>query len=748
MRKKLATYVRLLLLLMAVCLMAPAPAQSPIGTWATDQRQLPVFRYTGKIPYACTTADGQKINLPADPWFLLGNYKLTGFVYTSGTYELYSFDRAWGKLNQSQHTKAVCVVNKIQYNLTGLDSPIACTARKEFGTGFARFTYTLPGGISIVRTLSVAPSASINTGLSAVFIHVDIKNNGPKPVAVDYTEQVAASYVQLQRSPWVRYTARGHMPQAGLSTVRFTPRSAYGQAVGRETASLIDYYPPLLYQYTNQPCHYAQYAADSTTVRSEATFRRDIDAGVSATVQLTTGWAYDANVSQVLVATRQQWAHLDTEPTFRDQWAKKLPAFVAEKDSILKREMIWNAYTLEAMAKYNAYFGETVIPQGMNYDFQWGLTASSRDLLFLSLPTAHYNPALAKSIIRFVAKMMRPSGQFDYLLRGFGYADMLGMNPSDLQLDFFWAVASYIKTTGDYGILTEQTDFYPKGAGRATVLAKLERGFVYLRDDIGVGPHGLIRVLNADWNDQVWANYNMREYYGRAESHYNSALALYTMTGLSEVLTKLPPSFPADERANVGRLTKNMGMLRAKQLTAFMTDLGDRVFPRRIYYSDTLAWGNTFMHAESVAMTLLVPELSAARKQRLVDASWQRLVAGEVLGPRLSDQPIGDKVIAKGNRENAGVWPFTSSLMALGYAQVDTDKAWALLRMTSFHNFSTRYPTYWAGQWTNLDATNSSLAAYPGLPDNPGGMWNSFPAYCANIHAMPLFVYYTLTTAP
>ena len=61
-----------------------------IGFWEEDAAGLPCFEYTGKLPYIAPVDKGQHIKLPDDPWFLLGNYRLTLFSHVSGRYELIS----------------------------------------------------------------------------------------------------------------------------------------------------------------------------------------------------------------------------------------------------------------------------------------------------------------------------------------------------------------------------------------------------------------------------------------------------------------------------------------------------------------------------------------------------------------------------------------------------------------------------------------------------------------------------------
>jgi len=481
-------------------------------------------------------------------------------------------------------------------------------------------------------------------------------------------------------------------------------------------------------------------------ITSAVIFRRTLKSNEKTNIRLVTGWEYDTNFQNNLLTTNRLLLNSAGDPGFREKWAGILPVFKDEKDSVLRREMAWNAYNLEAMAKYNSYFDETFISQGMAYDFQWGMTGATRDLLFFSLPVSYYNPALAKSIIRLVSKNMLPSGELPYALKGFALNTNEGFSPSDFQLDFFWAVANYLKVTADFSILNETSSYYPKGSSEPDLISKLEKAFVYLRDEINAGSHGIIRLLNSDWNDQIWSNYSLSIHYWVAESHYNSALALYSLNELLNAFSLLPQNFNANQKLRIEKLTKDIQLFRTQQLKAFMQDMGERIFPRRVYINNDIVMGNDFMHSETVGITLLIPELGKERKTKLMEEAEKRLLNGELLGPRLSDIPIEkDKNFLKGTRENAGVWCFTGAIMTLGFAEVDESKALKMLKMKTFNNAAINYPNYWSGQWTNPDCTNSSLAKYPGLPDdNQFSPCIKFPAYCSHAHSWPLYLYYKL----
>ena len=114
-----------------------------VGKWNYDSKKLPYFEYQGNRPYKCTLKNGKPVKLPNDPWFLLGNYRLTLFTHVSGEYELISGERAWARINQDNRKNSgknhtIIQINEKQYKLTGLDSPVVNNefTKKTFGCGF------------------------------------------------------------------------------------------------------------------------------------------------------------------------------------------------------------------------------------------------------------------------------------------------------------------------------------------------------------------------------------------------------------------------------------------------------------------------------------------------------------------------------------------------------------------------------------------------------------------------------------
>lgn len=192
---------------------------------------------------------------------------------------------------------------------------------------------------------------------------------------------------------------------------------------------------------------------------------------------------------------------------------------------------------MEASAKYSDYYKETFIPQGTVYSYHYGDNISNRDHLQAALPACYSNPELAKSCIRYVIKHSEVDGEIKRGNSGYGYTPPSIYKESDEQLYFFNTLSEYLLITKDYKFLNEKVTCYPAEDGKSdTVLHLLKKYFIYLRDEIGIGPHGLVKMLNSDWSDSFFHEYSPNRYSWSAESHLNSVMVLAVFPKLIEVL--------------------------------------------------------------------------------------------------------------------------------------------------------------------------------------------------------------------
>lgn len=721
-----------------------------LGDWQEDSGGLPAYRYTGPVPVPLPQAISREY-LPQDPYFLLGNYRLTLFAHASGHFQLLSGERAWGRLNQGEDpwsgaNDAVVEVSGSRTQLVGLRAPAAQKAQKLFGIGFADYRYEPISGVEVRRTLSVLPSAKPGDGTSAFVLSVHLHNSGDKPLNLTYTERVQAKYAQLfavwdadrdlvhyEGTPtqdpaqaWCDFHAREPKPllfSRGGRMARFEgmPPSLFVRLVpamnGIKAAHISDTDPA---------------SANWLGVRAEAT----LAPGEEKILQFLVGYAFRNEDISHAADTLTAALSKDPGPQFRDRWKSVVPAFSEERDPELRREMRWNVGALEQMATWREYYGETVVPQGTVYDYEWGNMASSRDLAQHALPLCTTNPALARSVLRYIMKRTIADGEIKLDDLGFGWAPASGRMTSDQQLYFFLLLNEYLRKTNDATILTESVAYYPRElAAKRTGLDHVRDAFLYLRDRIGTGPHGLVKLWNSDWNDMFyfWPTSQPYNYiFESSESLMNTTMAVVILSDLAQTL-KTHSNTP-----EAGELASAVTQFRESVLHALIRDWGEAAFSKRMYFQGR-AVGADDMWLEPQGFALQIAEVPVERKRALYAAMQSRLMKGEAMGPKQMEKPVQHLSTPAGTRENGGFWYALTGPVVLGLAGFDRDAAEAMLRQMTFANFSRRFPQYWTGQWSASDSLDSASVATQGL--------SLFRPPCAHPHAWPLYCYLKLREA-
>jgi cellobiose phosphorylase len=726
-------------------------ADKRIGEWSDDAAGLPCYRYLGPLPFVSPSSKISAEYLPEDPHFLLGNYRLTLFVHASGHYQILSGERAWGRLNQGPTTwsgsnGAAVEVAGQRVELVGVDRPAAQQAQKRFGVGYAQYRYAPLPGLEVERTLSVLPSAKPREGSSAFVVTVRLKNAGNQPSEAAYSEYAGAAYAQIF-AEWdtnrnvVRYSNQvvREARQIRCITHAQEPRPLLFSRGGR--MSPLEGAPPSLFVRllpapgTLEPTLTAEKDSaglDRLGVRGVCS----LAAGHEAVFHFIVGYAFAEAEIDSLAARLTAAMGNSSAPYFQQAWSRVLPAFNGEKDAELRRELRWNVAVLEQMATYREYYDETAVPQGTDYDYKWGLMASSRDLAQHALPLCHTNPALARSVLRFIMKRTLPDGEIKLDDFGFGWAPHGGRLTSDQQLYFFLLLNEYLRATGDRTILTEEISYYPaERAGKGTGLEHVRDAFLFLRERIGVGRHGLMKLWNSDWNDMFFfwpttAPYN--DIFDTSESHMNTAMAVVILGDLASTLERLGMAGGAEEAQLTSALRAHREELRA----AFMRDWGTRPFPRRMYFQGGQAVGENEMWLEPQGFTLLIPEVSAERKRALFHELQERLLKGEAMGAKQIEKPILHLETPPGSREDGGFWYALNGPLILGVAGFAPEEAEKLLRRMTFANFHRHFPNYWTGQWSAADSLDSASLPTEGL--------SNMVACCAHAHAWPLYCYLRL----
>lgn len=154
---------------------------------------------------------------------------------------------------------------------------------------------------------------------------------------------------------------------------------------------------------------------------------------------------------------------------------------------------IWNQY--QCMVTFNlsrsASYFESGIGRGM------GFRDSNQDILGF----VHQIPARARErLLDLAATMLRDGGAYHQYqpLTKMGNHE-LGTNFNDDPLWMIYAVAAYIKETGDVAVLDEIVPYENKAELSASMLDHMKRAFDHVCTK--TGPHGLPLIGRADWND-------------------------------------------------------------------------------------------------------------------------------------------------------------------------------------------------------------------------------------------------------
>ena len=719
-----------------------------MGEWQDDSFGLPCYEYRGPLRFASSPRRDGAPMIPDDPWFLLGNYRLTLFPHASGQLEILTGERAWGRMNQgaekdSGANAATIEVDETSTALIGLDAPAAAAAVKRFGVGFAHYEYDVAPGLKLTRTISVAPSGKIHEGTSAFVVQIRMHNTGPKPRTVRYRESIRAKYEQIVAAWDMPHMPVAYLPepvqQVGGSTAYVAFRAKELEPLALPPAGQMTRFepePPALFV---RAIGGASLLVDNDGSDPNLGTRAELTLGpgqqhelryIAGYTRVPSAESIDALCAAVTPADD---AAREPGSAFGAAWSRVVPAFRDEPDATLRREMRWNAAVLEQMSTWREYYDETVVPQGTMYDYDWGIMASNRDLAQQALPFCHTNPAIARSTLRFILKRIVPDGEVKLNDQGFGWVQSNAQQTSDQQLYFFLLLAEYLRATGDATVLTEQIAYYPReNSGHDTGLAHVRQAFFYLRDRIGVGQHGIIKRWNSDWNDMFfyWPEttpYNVL--FQQAESQMNSAMAIVI---LGDLATEI-------ERAHAvsgAEIVAAMRAYRTQLLKAWMRDMEGRTFARRCWLDATHALGDKEMWLEPQGFALLIPEFPAERREQLWREIQGRLLKGEVMGPRQIEVPVNQPGTPAGTRENGGFWYALNGPVVLGVAKVDAAAAEDLLRRMTFSNYSRHFPDYWTGQWSASDSLDSSLVPTQGL--------STATPWCAHPHAWPLYCYLRL----
>jgi hypothetical protein len=393
------------------------------------------------------------------------------------------------------------------------------------------------------------------------------------------------------------------------------------------------------------------------------------------------------------------------------QWKKNRCCLSTETEPWVGRELTWHNYYLRSGATYDSFFRQHITSQGGFYQYLQGFQGEAMDVLQHALPLVFSCPELAKNVLRYTLEETQPDGSIPYGITGRGALQAWRVVPDDQELWVLWLASEYVLGTRDRAFLGEKIKTYPvygPNAGSDTVGDLLLRYYRRLKDNIGTGPHGLVRLLNADWWDSLdfWARrsgYAVGAVIPTAESVLSSAMATYVLDHYANVLRYTGEANLAEEVSRTAHVQRD----------AVRAQWRGKWFPRA-WLSAQKGWiGEKDLWLEPQSWAIVGGSATPPQRGLLIQAIDELL---------RRPSPIGAMRIAEGEDldpgEDGRVWTSLNTILIWALAQQDLEMdsalAWDEWKNNSLARHAEVYPEIWYGIWSGADYFNSVLSKYPG----------------------------------
>lgn len=432
------------------------------------------------------------------------------------------------------------------------------------------------------------------------------------------------------------------------------------------------------------------------------------------------------------------------------QWKQRSLRFVVPDEPWVERETAWNYYSLRSGFSYDDFFHEHIISQASIYQYVMGFQGAARDPLQHVVPFLFTEPGLVKEVLRYTLKEVRPNGSIPYGIVGHGMPmPTVSDNSSDMPMWLLWAVSEYVLATRDVRFLDSDVvtayggaakAAHWQGANRASVRDLLARCYKHLVEDVKVGEHGLMRMLQDDWNDalvQGWVPAkDVKECLEKGESVVNSAMAAYVFDAYARVL-----AYAGDEE----RITTPIRRKAEEHRAAVRAQWTGNWF-KRCWLGPTNGWlGEKGLWIEPQPWAIIGATASVEQTRTLVHNLDEQLRRVSPIGAvQINDSPDrvthGTWPTEPGTSIAGGVWPSLNQTLIWALAKVDPAMAWEEWKKNSFARHAEVYPQVWYGTWSGPDVLNSATSKHPG--ETTGGKpfgWTDFPVLNMHSHACPLY---------
>ncbi|MEU0505268.1 hypothetical protein [Nocardia sp. NPDC005998] len=415
----------------------------------------------------------------------------------------------------------------------------------------------------------------------------------------------------------------------------------------------------------------------------------------------------------------------------------QMPEASAADRTEVAREIAWHAALLAGGVCADGVLGGHTLDQGSVYAFGVGVNAAARDPLQHALPLVYVQPDLALSVLRNTCSWGSPNGDLPYALDGRKrpWTDLF--RPSDQNLWALWLAAEYAAATGDLACFDESLGYHPEHNAEPVPLGEhLRRQFDYFAHEVGRGPRGHIRILNADWNDGALDESSVdREVMAeQGESVLNSAMAAWV----------LPVYASLADRLGQGS-TASAARALAEQLRAAVAQEWNGRWFRRAHAPGAEPIGEHDLWLEVQPWAILCGAASAEQTEQLL-ATIDATREGSPLGARIRwpalPQGSADDLFMRGS-----IWYSVNMTLVWAAARHAPELAWDEWHRMTLSAHTAAYPDIWEG---TLSGPDSYLV--PELP-RAGRTWvarslgvamQAYPIANMHCHSQPLLAYLRL----
>ena len=423
------------------------------------------------------------------------------------------------------------------------------------------------------------------------------------------------------------------------------------------------------------------------------------------------------------------------------QWKSKAITFDVPGEPWVQRETVWNFYYLRSSLTYDDFFGEHILSQGGIYQYSMGFQGAARDPLQHAMPLLFTDPWIVKEVLRYTLKEVRPNGAIPYGITGHGAIMPATMdNSSDMPLWLLWAASEYVLATRDAAFLDEQVTTWPlrgPAAAKSSVRELLARCYKHLIEDVGTGEHGLMRMLNDDWNDALvlaWGQRTMKETVEKGESVLNSAMAAWVFDYYARML-----AYVGGDSGFIGQVRQKSAAHREAARQQWTGQ-----WLRRAWLGPTTGWmGEKGLWLEPQPWAILGGVTTPEQTKELIRNVDELLRRDSTIGAmqmNKSPEAQAQTLAELGTSIAGGVWPSLNATLVWALARENPAMAWDEWKKNSFARHAEVYPDIWYHTWSGPDTLNSTLSKHGGETVNAGFLhYTDFPVMNLHSHACSLY---------